>query len=191
MPVHDDRTHFEFLLLEGAQAGLSWRTILARRRGYARAFAGFDPDAVARFGTRAIERLLRDPGIVRHRGKIEAAVANARAFRQIQREFGSFDAFVLSSVSTVRSPRQRRAVIPAETPASRALSRLLRARGFRFVGPTIVYSYMQAVGLVNDHELGCDRRRVLGDPERVSGRRGRRSSESTARRTRRLSRRSR
>jgi DNA-3-methyladenine glycosylase I len=160
VPCHDDRRLFEMLILEGAQAGLSWSTILAKRENYRRAFAGFDPRTVARFTARDVRRLLRDPGIVRHRAKIEAAVANARAFLAVQREFGTFDRYLWAFVDgrpIVNAPRSVRD-LPAETPLSRALSRDLTRRGFRFVGPTICYAFMQAVGLVNDHAVGCFRR---------------------------------
>ena len=160
VPCHDDRGLFEMLILEGAQAGLSWSTILAKRENYRRAFAGFDPKAVARFTARDVRRLLRNPGIVRHRAKIEAAIANARAFLAVQREFGSFDRSLWSFVGgrpIVNAPRSLRD-LPAETPLSRALSKDLIRRGFRFVGPTICYAFMQSIGLVNDHTVGCFRR---------------------------------
>ena len=155
---------FEVLTLEGAQAGLSWSTILAKRAAYRRAFAGFDPAAVARFTARDVTRLVGDPGIVRHRGKIEATVANARAFLAVQAEHGSFDRYVWRFVggrpkqNRWRTPRD----VPAETGESRALSGDLRRRGFRFVGPTICYAFMQAAGLVNDHVVTCFRYRELG-----------------------------
>ena len=158
-PVHDDRTLFEFLVLEGAQAGLSWRTVLERREGYRRAFAGFDAERVARFGPRDVERLLADPGVVRNRAKVESAIGNARAFLAVRDEQGSFDAWVWGFVGG----RQRRNAwrtmrdVPATTPESDRLSKELKRRGFRFVGPTIVYAFMQAVGMVNDHLVGCYR----------------------------------
>ncbi len=159
VPVHHDRKHFEFLLLEGAQAGLSWSTILHRRAGYARAFDRFDPEKIARFDARRIRRLLEDPGIIRNRRKVESAVQNARAFRAVQREFGSFDAYVWAFVGG--SPRQNRwrsnREVPPTSAESEELSRDLRRRGFGFVGPTIVYAHMQAVGMVNDHLVGCYR----------------------------------
>ena len=158
-PVHDDRTLFEFLVLEGAQAGLSWITILRKRDAYRRAFAGFDPAAVAAFDQEKIAALLADPGIVRNRLKIRAAVDNARAFLAVQGEFGRFDAYVWPFVGG--QPRVNHwttlAEVPAETAESRALSADLKRRGFRFVGPTIMYAYMQAVGLVNDHLVSCFR----------------------------------
>jgi DNA-3-methyladenine glycosylase I len=160
-PVHDDRTLFEFLTLEGAQAGLSWETILRKRDAYRKAFAGFDPARVARFTPERISRLLENPGIVRNRLKIGSTVTNARAFLLVQREFGSFDAYVWGFVGG--SPKVNRwrtlAQIPARTAESDALSRDLRGRGFRFVGSTICYAFMQAVGLVNDHQVDCFRRR--------------------------------
>ena len=156
-PVHDDRRLFEFLVLEGAQAGLSWLTILRKREGYRRAFAGFDPQRVARFRPARIETLLRDPGIVRNRAKVTSAVENARAFLEVQREHGSFDTFVWSFVGGKpirRRPRTRKDV-PATTVESDAFSRALRERGFRFVGSTICYAFMQACGLVDDHVQSC------------------------------------
>ena len=159
VPVHDDRTLFEFLILEGAQAGLSWITILRKRDAYRRAFAGFDPAAVATFDEARIAALLADPGIVRNRLKINATVGNARAFLAVQREFGTFNAYVWGFVGgqpIVNTPATL-ADVPAETAESRALSADLKRRGFRFVGPTIMYAYMQAVGLVNDHLVSCFR----------------------------------
>ncbi len=159
VPVHDDRVLFEFLVLEGAQAGLSWETILRKREGYRAAFAHFDAAAVARFTPARVDRLLRDPGIVRHRLKIESAVSNARALLAVQREFGSFDAYLWRFVHGMPIVNRRRAMrdVPARTARSDALSRDLRARGFRFVGSTICYAFMQAVGLVNDHLVTCFR----------------------------------
>jgi len=157
VPVHDDRTLFELLILEGAQAGLSWETILKKRENYREAFDNFDPAAVARYDRRRIARLLANPGIVRHRLKIESAVGNARSFLAVQKEFGSFDAYVWRftggrpKVNSWQTLRQ----IPARTPESDALSEDLRKRGFRFVGSTICYAFMQAVGMVNDHVIGC------------------------------------
>jgi DNA-3-methyladenine glycosylase I len=159
VPVHDDGVLFEFLILEGAQAGLSWSTILRKRDGYRRAFAGFDAARVARFSAARVERLLADPAIVRNRAKIEATVGNARTFLAVQREHGSFDAYAWSFVggqprrNAWRSPGD----VPAETAESKALSRDLLKRGFRFVGPTICYAFMQAVGMVNDHTVDCFR----------------------------------
>jgi DNA-3-methyladenine glycosylase I len=157
--VHDDRVLFEFLVLEGAQAGLSWSTILAKRENYRRAFAGFDPAKVARFDSRRQAALLLDAGIVRHRQKIASAVGNARAFLAVQAEFGSFDRYVWGFVDGVPlQPRRRRmADIPVRSPESDALSADLRRRGFRFVGSTICYAFLQAVGLVNDHLVTCPR----------------------------------
>ncbi len=167
IPVHEDRTLFEFLILEGAQAGLSWETILRKRARYLKAFAGFDPARVARFTPARIAKLMGDPGIVRNRLKIESTVANARAFRATQREFGSFDAYVWKFVggAPIDGKRRRISEVPASTERAQTLSKDLRKRGFRFVGPTICYAFMQAVGMVNDHLLACswhDRaRRVL------------------------------
>jgi DNA-3-methyladenine glycosylase I len=162
VPVHDDCIHFEFITLEGAQAGLSWDTILRKRERYRRAFAEFDPARVARFTPKRIEQLMLDPGIVRHRGKIESAVGNARAFLDIQDEFGSFDAYVWRFVDgkPLRNKWNNASQIPASTPLSGALSKDLRRRGFRFTGSTICYSYMQAVGLIDDHVVSCFRRRA-------------------------------
>lgn len=163
VPVHDDRVHFEFIVLDGAQAGLSWSTILNKRENYRRAFAGFDPAKVAKFGKRRVERLLQDRGIVRNRLKVEAAVQNARAFLRIQKEFGSFDKYIWSFVGgkTRHNRWTRVRQIPAETPESRAMSKDLKQRGFRFVGPTICYAYMQAAGMVNDHLVDCFRHRQV------------------------------
>jgi DNA-3-methyladenine glycosylase I len=163
VPVHDDRRLFEFLVLEGAQAGLSWSTILNKRKNYRRAFARFDPAKVARFGAREVRKLLSDPGIVRNRLKIESAIGNARAFLEIRREFGSFDAYVWGFVDGSPATALRRSMkdVPARTPLSDALSKDLKRRGFRFVGSTIVYAFMQAVGLVNDHLASCFRRDQL------------------------------
>jgi DNA-3-methyladenine glycosylase I len=159
VPVHDDRVLFEFLTLEGAQAGLSWETILQKRDAYRAAFARFDPARVARFTPVRLERLLGDPRIVRNRLKVESTVRNARAFLAVQAEFGSFDAYVWRFVGGAPRVNRRRTIasIPARTPESDALSRDLLARGFKFVGSTICYAFMQAVGLVNDHTVNCFR----------------------------------
>ena len=161
VPVRDDRTHFEFLVLESAQAGLSWWTILRKRDGYRRAFAEFDATKVARFTSRTIEKLMGDASIVRNRQKIEAAVANARAFLRIQDEIGSFDAYVWQFVggAPIVNKWRKRGDVPATSKEGDALSKDLKARGFKFVGPTIVYAHMQATGLVNDHLAGCFRYR--------------------------------
>ena len=156
-PVHDDRTFFEFLTLEGAQAGLSWSTILAKRENYRRAFAGFDPAKVARFTPAKVEKLLQDPGIVRNRLKVAGTVSNARAFLAVQEEFGSFDRYVWRFVGGKprrNQPRSSRNV-PATSAESDALSKDLKKRGFTFVGSTIMYAFMQATGLVDDHIVGC------------------------------------
>ena len=163
VPVRDDRRLFEFLLLEGAQAGLSWATILRKREGYREAFAGFDAARVARFDARRVERLLQFEGIVRNRLKVQAAVANARAFLAVQKEFGSFADYgwrFVGGRSIVNRWRDMKQV-PARTPESDAFSRDLRQRGFKFVGSTIMYAYMQATGMVNDHVVGCFRHREL------------------------------
>jgi DNA-3-methyladenine glycosylase I len=159
VPVHDDRRFFEFLILEGAQAGLSWSTILNKRDAYREAFAGFDPARVARFDRTRIERLLSNPGIVRNRLKIESAVANARAFLAVQRECDTFDRYVWKFVDDKPVVNRHRTLstVPARTAQSDALSKDLAKRGFRFVGPTIMYAFMQATGLVNDHLVKCPR----------------------------------
>jgi DNA-3-methyladenine glycosylase I len=169
VPVHDDRRLFEFLILEGAQAGLSWDTILRKRENYRAAFDGFDPARVARYDQRKIARLLADPGIVRNRLKVASAVANARAFLAVQDEFGSFDAYAWRFVDG--RPRvnawRRGQQIPARTAESDGLSKDLQKRGFRFVGSTICYAFLQAVGMVNDHLVDCERYRALaGRPAR-------------------------
>jgi DNA-3-methyladenine glycosylase I len=158
-PVHDDRVLFEFLVLEGAQAGLSWDTILRKRERYREVFAGFDPARVARFDARRRARLLADPGIVRNRLKIESAVANAKAFLAVQEEFGSFDSYVWRFVGGAPLQPRRRTIadVPARSAESDALSKDLRKRGFRFVGSTICYAFLQACGLVNDHTTDCFR----------------------------------
>jgi DNA-3-methyladenine glycosylase I len=159
VPSHDERHLFELLVLEGAQAGLSWSTILRKREGYGRAFAGFDVEAVARFSARDVERLLADPGIVRNRLKVESAIANARATLTVREEHGSLAAFLwgLAGGRPVQNRYRDLAEIPAETPVSQAMSKELRRRGFRFVGPTVCYAFMQATGLVNDHVVTCFR----------------------------------
>jgi DNA-3-methyladenine glycosylase I len=161
VPVHDDQKHFEFLVLEAAQAGLSWSIVLGKREGYRRAFSDFDPQRVARYTNARIEKLVANPGIVRNRQKIEAAVRNARAFLAVQGEFGSFDAYCWRFVEG--RPRQNRwrttKQVPATSPESDAFSKDLKKRGFSFVGSTVVYAHMQAVGMVNDHLVGCFRYR--------------------------------
>ena len=161
VPVHDERTLFEFLILEGAQAGLSWETILRKRENYRRAFDNFDAARVARYDEKKIARLLDDEGIIRNRLKIGAAIQNARAFLAVQKEFGSFDKFVWSFVKGKPVRRKRGSPVPVTTPISDELSRDLKARGFKFVGSTICYSFMQAVGMVNDHDLACFRYRQV------------------------------
>ena len=166
VPVHDDRVLFELLTLEGAQAGLSWETILNKRDAYRRAFAAFDPALVARFTTKQIERLLKDPGIVRNRLKISSTVSNAKAFLAVQKEFGSFDAYIWRFVGgTPRVNRWRTMKhIPSKTAESDAMSRDLLKRGFKFVGSTICYAFMQAVGMVNDHTVDCFRYEAVNRP---------------------------
>jgi len=158
-PSHDDVHLFELLTLEGAQAGLSWSTILNKREGYRRAFAGFDPAAVARFGAKDVERLLADPGIVRNRLKVESTVNNAARVLEAQAEHGSFDAYLWGFVDGEPIVNQWRtmAEIPAETELSKAISKDLKRRGFRFVGPTVIYAFMQSVGMVDDHTVDCFR----------------------------------
>jgi DNA-3-methyladenine glycosylase I len=159
VPVHDDNKHYEFLVLEGAQAGLSWLTILKRREGYRKAFADFDPAAVARFTGRRIEKILSDPGVIRNRAKVVSAVNNASAFLAVQKEFGTFDRYIWEFVGGSPIVNRRRSVaqLPATTKVSEAVSADLRRRGFRFVGPTVCYSHLQAAGLVNDHVTSCFR----------------------------------
>lgn len=161
VPVHDDRTLFEFLILEGAQAGLSWETILRKRENYRRAFDNFDPGKVARYDGKRISKLLNDEGIIRNRLKINAAIQNAKAFLAIQKEFGSFDKFVWSFVKGKSLRRKRGASVPVTTAISDELSKDLKARGLKFVGSTICYSFMQAVGMVNDHDAECFRYRQV------------------------------
>jgi DNA-3-methyladenine glycosylase I len=163
VPLHDDGKLFEFLILEGAQAGLSWSTILNKRAGYRKAFAGFDPTKVARFTERRVEKLLTDPEIVRNRAKVTSAVGNAKAFLAVQEEFGTFDAYQWDFVdgAPVQNKWRRLADLPASTPVSEAMSKDLKKRGFRFVGPTICYAHMQATGMVNDHVVSCFRHREV------------------------------
>lgn len=174
VPVRDDRRQFEFLVLEGAQAGLSWRTVLARREGYRRAFADFDPARVARFTPARVERLLADPGIIRNRLKVASAISNARAFLAVQAEFGSFRDYIWGFVDgrPVQNRWRRQDQVPATSAVSDALSRDLKRRGFRFVGSTIIYAHLQATGLVNDHLVGCYRHAELaGSQPRARARR--------------------
>jgi DNA-3-methyladenine glycosylase I len=167
VPVHDDRRLFEMLILEGAQAGLSWLTILKRREGYRRAFSGFDPERIARYDGQEVETLLADPGIVRNRLKIEAAIDNARAYLRLVEQNESLDSFLWDFVAGTprRNARRHHSEVPPRTPESNAMSKALLARGFRFVGPTICYAFMQAVGMVNDHTTDCFRHAELAlDP---------------------------
>jgi DNA-3-methyladenine glycosylase I len=163
VPIHDDRLLFEFLILEGAQAGLSWDTILRKRARYQQVFDHFDPQRVARYDTKKVRALLKDPGIIRNRLKIAATISNAQAFLKIQEEFGSFDAYIWKFVDG--KPKQNNWAthkkVPAKTPESDAMSKDLQKRGFRFVGSTICYAFMQATGLVNDHLTTCFRHRIL------------------------------
>jgi DNA-3-methyladenine glycosylase I len=163
VPVHDDRKLFEFLILEGAQAGLSWLTILKRRNGYRKAFANFDPEKVARYSEKKIETLLQDKGLIRNRLKVNAAVRNARVFLKVQEEFGSFDAYSWRFVDgePIVNTYETQAEVPTTSPISDAFSKDLKQRGFSFVGSTIIYAHMQAVGMVNDHLLSCFRYREV------------------------------
>ncbi len=163
VPVHDDRTWFEFLTLEGAQAGLSWDTILQKRQRYRQVFAGFDAAKVAGFGAGEVRRLLADPGIIRNKLKIASTISNARAFLQVQKEFSSFDAYIwgLAGGAPIQNARKTHRSVPALTPLARAISKDLQKRGFRFVGPTISYAMMQATGIVNDHLVTCFRYAAL------------------------------
>lgn len=164
VPLHDDQKLFEFLVLEGAQAGLSWITILRKRENYRKAFDHFDPQKVARYGDRKFAALMNDAGIVRNRQKIQAAIDNARAFLKVQEEFGSFDKYIwdFCNGKPIRNEWQTLKEIPAKTPLSETISNDLIKRGFRFVGPTIVYAHMQATGMVNDHLVACHRYRAVG-----------------------------
>jgi len=161
--IHDDRTLFEFLVLEGAQAGLSWSTILRKREGYRRAFDNFDARKISQYSESTVSRLLANPGIIRNRLKINAAVTNARAFLQVQKEFGSFDRYIWQFVNgrPIRNSWRTMTDIPASTPESEDMSKDLKKRGFKFVGPTICYAFMQAVGMVNDHVVDCFRHKEL------------------------------
>ena len=163
VPVHDDRTLFEFLTLEGAQAGLSWDTVLKKRERYRELFAGFDPKKVARYDRKKVRVLLKDPGIIRNRLKIESTISNAKAFLEVQKEFGTFDKYIWSFVNgkPIQNAWKTHAGLPASTQVSDAISKDLKNRGFRFVGSTICYAFMQAVGMVNDHATTCFRYRQL------------------------------
>jgi len=163
LPLHDDHRLFEFLVLEGAQAGLSWSTILNKRENYRAAFANFDPVCVTRFSDAKLEKLLLDPGIVRNRLKVFSARRNARAFLEVQKEFGSFDAYIWAFVEgrPIQNRWKTLAEMPAETELSGAISKDMKRRGFNFVGPTIIYAFMQAVGMVNDHTTDCFRHKEL------------------------------
>lgn len=172
VPVHDDQLLFEFLVLEGAQAGLSWSTILKKRQNYRAAFDNFDPEKVAGYGEDNIRQLLLNPGIIRNRLKIRSAVTNAMAVLAIREEFGSFDSYIWRFVGgrTIQNSWERSTDVPAKTPEAEAMSKDLKKRGFTFVGPTICYAFMQAVGMVNDHTLDCYRYRWLGGSSVASAR---------------------
>jgi len=163
VPVHDDRTLFEFLILEGAQAGLSWDTVLNKRQRYRQVFAKFDPQKVARFNREKVKALLKDPGIIRNRLKIDSTISNAKAFLQVQKEFGSFDAYIWAFVNNqpIQNNWKTHSGLPASTEISDTISKDLKKRGFRFVGTTICYAFMQAVGMVNDHAATCFRHSQL------------------------------
>lgn len=162
VPLHRDRKHFEFIVLDGAQAGLSWQTILLRREGYRRAFDGFDPEKVARYTEKRVAKLLLDPGIIRNRLKVRSAIINARQFLKVREEFGTFDRYIWQFVGgKPRVNRFESGQIPATSKESDAMSKDMRARGFTFVGSTICYAYMQAAGMVNDHATGCFRHREV------------------------------
>jgi DNA-3-methyladenine glycosylase I len=163
--IHDDRMLFEFLVLEGAQAGLSWSTILRKREAYRKAFDNFDARKISKYSERTVSRLLANPEIIRNRLKINAAITNARAFLQVQKEFGSFDSYIWQFVNgkSIRNAWKKTTDIPASTPVSAAMSKDLQKRGFKFVGPTICYAFMQAVGMVNDHVVNCFRHKELGN----------------------------
>ena len=172
VPVHDDRAIFEFLILEGAQAGLSWYTVLRKRDAYRKAFAGFDPETVARFGKRQVESLLKNDGIIRNRAKITAAIGNAKQFLEVQKECGSFDAYIWRFVGDTPLVHRFRNLkdYPSKSIESDALSKDLLRRGFKFVGSTICYAHMQATGMINDHVIGCFRRQPLIDSIRPAPR---------------------
>ncbi|MCG3197291.1 MAG: DNA-3-methyladenine glycosylase I [Candidatus Omnitrophica bacterium] len=164
VPLHEDRKHFEFLILDAAQAGLSWNTVLQKRENYRKAFAEFDPEKVARFTPKRIEKLLQNPGIIRNRLKVQSAITNARAFLAVREEFGSFDAYIWRFVNGKPITNKWRSLseLPASTPISDTMSKDLKRRGFAFVGSTICYAYMQAAGLVNDHVVQCFRYNEVG-----------------------------
>ena len=161
-PCHDDKTHFEFLILEAAQAGLSWLTVLKKREGYRKHFAGFDFNKVAKFGEAEIKRMLKDPGIIRNELKVRSAIANAKPFLAVRKEYGTFDRYLWSFVDgkQVSNPVRFKKDLVANSPLSDAVSKDLKKRGFRFVGTTVIYSHLQAVGIINDHEISCFRRKL-------------------------------
>jgi DNA-3-methyladenine glycosylase I len=169
VPLHDDRTHFEYLILDGAQAGLSWLTILKRREGYRAALAGYDVERVAAYTEEDVQRLLQDPGIIRNRAKVNGAVQNARAFLEVREEFGSFDAYIwrFTEGRTIVNAWTSMAEVPATSAESDAMSKDLRRRGFTFVGSTICYAYMQAAGMVNDHATDCFRYAAVSTEQRT------------------------
>lgn len=163
VPIHDDVKHFEMIVLDGAQAGLSWKTVLHKRENYRKAFEGFDPNKVARYDDRKIERLLQDPGIIRNRLKVQSAVRNAKAFLSVVEEFGTFDSYIWQFVNqqTIHNEWKSLSELPAKTPESDLMSKDMKKRGFNFVGSTICYAYMQAAGMVNDHTVDCFRHKAI------------------------------
>ncbi len=163
VPVHDDRRHFEYIILDGAQAGLSWKTVLYKREGYRQAFADFDPEVVATYDEARVEELLKDPSIIRNRLKVAGAVRNARAFLAVQKDFDTFDAYIWQFVEgkPIQNTWKNLDQLPSDSPEARAMSKDLKQRGFTFVGPTICYAYMQAAGMVNDHTIDCFRHAEL------------------------------
>ena len=166
VPVHDDIKHFEMIVLDGAQAGLSWKTVLYKRENYRKAFDGFDPHKVARYNDRKIEKLLQDPGIIRNRLKVQSAVRNAKAFLSVVEEFGTFDSYIWQFVDqkTIHNKWKSLSELPARTPESDLMSKDMKKRGFNFVGSTICYAYMQAAGMVNDHTIDCFRHKAVRKP---------------------------
>lgn len=167
VPVHDDKVHFEFLVLESAQAGLSWLTILKRRENYRRLYDGFDPHKVANYKTDRVEMMLEDPGIIRNRKKIESSISNAQYFLEIVDEYGSFDSYIwgFTDGKIINNQRKRLADLPANTPLSDTIAKDLKKRGFRFLGSTIIYAHLQSVGIINDHVVDCFRHKEVGSAE--------------------------
>jgi DNA-3-methyladenine glycosylase I len=169
VPVHDDKRHYEFLILEAAQAGLSWLTVLKRRQGYKKAFAQYDWDKVAKYDSKKIKQLIKNPGIIRNRLKIESAIHNAKAFQKVREEFGNFDKYLWNFVQnkTINNSIRTMKDLPAKTPLSDDVSRDLKRRGFKFVGSTVIYAHLQAVGIINDHENTCFRKKPVSRSQRA------------------------